>query len=136
MKRICVILLLVLLLPGLLLGAGAALPEYYGESYYAELPAMVEKLKTTQGPKIVLVGGSNVAFGVDSALMEDLLSQAGESYTVCNFGLYAAVGTCRKNTRTPGTGWCWPSSRPPRPFPPISGPRPSGNAPKAARNCF
>ena len=33
MKRICVILLLVLLLPGLLLGAGAALPEYYGESY-------------------------------------------------------------------------------------------------------
>lgn len=93
MKRICVILLLVLLLPGLLLGAGAALPEYYGESYYAELPAMVEKLKTTQGPKIVLVGGSNVAFGVDSALMEDLLSQAGESYTVCNFGLYAAVGT-------------------------------------------
>ena len=93
MKRICVILLLVLLLPGMLLGAGAALPEYYGESYYAELPAMVEKLKTTQGPKIVLVGGSNVAFGVDSALMEDLLSQAGESYTVCNFGLYAAVGT-------------------------------------------
>ena len=54
---------------------------------------MVEKLRTTQGPKIVLVGGSNVAFGVDSALMEDLLSQAGESYTVCNFGLYAAVGT-------------------------------------------
>ena len=34
-----------------------------------------------------------MAFGVDSALMEDLLSQAGESYTVCNFGLYAAVGT-------------------------------------------
>ena len=58
MKRICVILLLVLLLPGLLLGARAALPEYYGESYYAELPAMVEKLKTTQGPKIVLVGGA------------------------------------------------------------------------------
>ena len=47
MKRICVILLLVLLLPGLLLGAGAALPEYYGESYYAELPAMVEKLIKT-----------------------------------------------------------------------------------------
>ena len=44
MKRICVILLLALLLPGMLLGAGAALPEYYGESYYAELPAMVEKL--------------------------------------------------------------------------------------------
>ena len=30
MKRICVILLLVLLLPGMLLGAGAALPDYYG----------------------------------------------------------------------------------------------------------
>lgn len=51
MKRICVILLLVLLLPGMLLGAGAALPDYYGESYYAELPAMVEKLRTTQGRK-------------------------------------------------------------------------------------
>ena len=93
MKRIVVILLIVAMVPMGLLGVGAALPEYYGESYYAELPQMYEKLKTADGPKIVIVGGSNVAFGVDSELLEQLLAQRGYDYTVCNFGLYAAVGT-------------------------------------------
>ncbi len=87
------ILLLVLLLPGLLLGAGAALQEYYGESYYAELPAMVEKLKTTQGPKIVLVGGQQRGLRRGQRPDGGPALPGGESYTVCNFGLYAAVGT-------------------------------------------
>ena len=93
MKRVIVILLIVAMLPAGLLSIGAALPEYYGGSYYAELPEMVEKLKTTDTPKIVIVGGSSVAFGVDSELMERLLEQCGYEYEVCNFGLYAAVGT-------------------------------------------
>lgn len=93
MKRVLICLLLVAMLPLGLLGVGAALPEYYGGSYYAELPGMAEKLKTTDGPKVVIVGGSSVAFGVDSELMEQVLGQCGYEYTVCNFGLYAAVGT-------------------------------------------
>lgn len=92
-KTILFILALILLLPAILLGYGASLPEYYGDTYYAELPALYQKLKDTQGRKIVIVGGSNVAFGVDSAQLEATLRECGFDYTVCNFGLYAAVGT-------------------------------------------
>ena len=92
-KTILFILILILLLPAILLGYGASLPEYYGDTYYAELPALYQKLKETQGQKIVIVGGSNVAFGVDSAQMEATLRECGFDYIVCNFGLYAAVGT-------------------------------------------
>lgn len=92
-KKIIAILLLIAMLPAMLLYVGVSLPEYYDESYYAELSEMYEKLKTTEGRKIVIVGGSNIAFGVDSELLEELLVQCGYEYTVCNFGLYAAVGT-------------------------------------------
>ena len=92
-KRLLLILILVLVLPSMLLAYSMSLPEYYGESYYAELPELYEKLKTTEGKKIVIVGGSNIAFGVNSAQMEFTLGNQGYDYTVCNFGLYAAVGT-------------------------------------------
>lgn len=92
-KKIIAVLLLAALLPLALLLTGALLPEYYGESYYAELSAMYEKLKSAEGKKIVIVGGSNVAFGVDSVQLEQTLRGCGYDYTVCNFGLYAAVGT-------------------------------------------
>lgn len=93
MKKAITILLLVLLLPASLLAAGAALPEYYGESYYAELPELYHRLETAEGRKLVLVGGSNIAFGVDTAQLEQTLDEFGYDYTVCPFGLYAAVGT-------------------------------------------
>lgn len=93
LKRVVCILFLAAILPVSLLIVGASLPEYYGESYYAELPEMYRRLKKTQGEKIVLVGGSNIAFGVDTGLLEELLRQCGYDYTVCSFGLYGAVGT-------------------------------------------
>ena len=94
MKRILLfILALILLIPTILLCYGMSLPEYYGESYYAQLPELYEKLKNTEGNKVIIVGGSNVAFGVNSAQMEAILREYGFDYTVCNFGLYAAVGT-------------------------------------------
>lgn len=93
MKKAITILLLVLLLPVSLLAAGAAMPDYYGESYYAELPELYRRLKTTEGKKLVVVGGSNIAFGVDAAQLEQTLDEFGYDYTVCPFGLYAAVGT-------------------------------------------
>ena len=92
-KTIVFILVLILLLPASLLAYGMSLPEYYGETYYAQLSELYTKLKETEGKKIVIVGGSNVAFGVDSAQMEYTLANCGLDYTVCNFGLYAAVGT-------------------------------------------
>lgn len=92
-KTISFILFLILLLPTILLCCGTSLPEYYYESYYAQLSELYQKLKNTEGKKLVIVGGSNVAFGVDSAQMEATLRECGFDYTVCNFGLYAAVGT-------------------------------------------
>ena len=91
-KTTVLALLLLALLPAAVLTAGAALPDYYRDSYYAELSLMYRRLRDTEGPKLVVVGGSNVAFGLDSALLEELLAEKGFDYTVCPFGLYAAVG--------------------------------------------
>lgn len=92
-KKAAGFLLPLFLLPGVLLGAGASLPSLYQESYYAELSAMTERLDQAEGKKLILVGGSNLAFGVDGTLLEELLREQGHDYTVCPLGLYAAVGT-------------------------------------------
>lgn len=91
--KLLVALLLILAIPVSLLTAGALLPDFYGDTYYAVLSRMHERLEETEEPKIIVVGGSNVAFGLDGALLEELLAQQGYDYTVCPFGLYAAVGT-------------------------------------------
>ena len=91
--QILIALLLILLLPSSLLAAGRSLPSYYTESYYAELMPMIRRLKETEGRKLVVLGNSDVAFGLNGALLEQLLEEKGYSYTVCPFGLYAAVGT-------------------------------------------
>lgn len=90
--RIVSFLLLICLLPALLLAVSASLPRVYGESYYAELAPMTERLYQAQGKKLVVVGGSNVAFGLDVELLEQILLDKGYDYTVCPYGLYAAVG--------------------------------------------
>jgi len=85
-------LVLLAILPLSLVCSGLSLPSYYAESYYAQLGSMYHRLTDAEGPKVVVVGGSSVAFGLDTALMERLLAQKGFHYTVCSFGLYAAVG--------------------------------------------
>jgi len=44
-------------------------------------------IRTTPSPKIILVGGSNLAFGIDSRLLQDSLH-----VNVVNMGLYAKLG--------------------------------------------
>ena len=54
------------------------------------LAAVLEKdrlIRTTPSPKIILVGGSNLAFGIDSRMMRDSLN-----VNVVNMGLYAKLG--------------------------------------------
>ncbi len=54
------------------------------------LAAVLEKdrlIRTTPSPKIILVGGSNLAFGIDSRMMQDSLG-----VPVVNMGLYAKLG--------------------------------------------
>lgn len=91
--QILAALLLVFLLPSSLLAAGLSLPSYYNESYYAELVPMTRRLKEAEGRKLIITGNSDVAFGLNGALLEQLLAEKGYDYTVCPFGLYAAVGT-------------------------------------------
>lgn len=92
LRNLVIALLLLAILPAGVLGIGATLPTCYGESYYAQLPALYRRLTGAEGKRLILLGGSSVAFGVDTTLLEELLAQYGYQYTVCPFGLYAAVG--------------------------------------------
>ena len=91
--RVIAFLVLLLLVPVLLLLTGAGLPSLYGETYYGELAPLTERLYAAEGKKLVLIGGSNIAFGVDTELLEELLAEKGYEYTVCPYGLYAALGS-------------------------------------------
>ncbi len=77
-------ILSVLLLPA----AAVLLPPAYSNTFVGALDEKVERLASVEGAKVVVIGGSSVAFGLDSALMEEHLGMP-----VVNFGLYAAVGT-------------------------------------------
>lgn len=85
-------LLLILLLPLSLLAVDRLLPAYYAESYYAELSPMLQRIQRSEGKRLIVLGNSDVAFGLDGAMLESLLEDQGLRYTVCPFGLYAAVG--------------------------------------------
>lgn len=84
--------LLLLLMPALLCAAALSLPQIYQDSYYAELSPMTRRLYQAEGKRLILIGGSNVAFGIDAPMLEQLLRDKGFEYTVCPYGLYAAVG--------------------------------------------
>lgn len=49
----------------------------------------MSRLEETDGKRIIVIGGSSVAFGQDSELMESYL----DGYSVVNFGLYGDLGT-------------------------------------------
>lgn len=86
---IVVTLIFLISIPVSIVCVGFCLPAQYGKTYYAVLPKMFNKLKETSGKKIVVVGNSAVAFGLDPKLAESEL----DGYTVCPFGLYGAIGT-------------------------------------------
>ena len=89
---ICALILL-LIVPSVLIIKELTLPSVYSESYYAELSPMTKRLYETRTRKLIIIGGSSVAFGIDGDLLEGLLSEGGVDVTVCPYGLYAAVGT-------------------------------------------
>lgn len=84
---ICI--LLCVLIPALaVVSAAFIIPVQFDRTFLGELKDKVERLYSTDEPKIVVIGGSSVPFGVDSALMEEMLGMP-----VVNFGLYATLGT-------------------------------------------
>ena len=83
------IMLLVFFIPMITVGIVVfALPPVYDNTFIGELGEKYDRLNSIDEPKIVIVGGSSVAFGIDSELMEEKLGMK-----VVNFGLYANLGT-------------------------------------------
>lgn len=64
------------------------LPPVYADTFVGELGEKYDRLCSIDEPKIVVIGGSSVAFGLDSAMVEEHLGMP-----VVNFGLYANLGT-------------------------------------------
>ncbi len=82
-------LIIFLLMPSVFVGIGFFLPAQYGSTYYAVLPRMFQKLKATEGKKLVVIGNSALAFALEPQLIESEI----DGYSVCPFGLYGAIGT-------------------------------------------
>ena len=89
-KGIIIITILALLaVPITLCAWGFLLPAVYSETFMGELPEKVRLLDEAEGSRIIILGGSAAAFGVDS---DYLGSELGE-YKAVNFGMYAGLGT-------------------------------------------
>ena len=91
MKKIIASMLGIFIAVPLLLAVwGFALPAQYSSTFLGELPAKRALLAAESNkPRLILVGGSAAAFGVDSTLLAKELPD----YHPVNFGLYAALGT-------------------------------------------
>ena len=91
MKKLFTSMLCVFIaIPLLLTVWGFALPAQYSNTFVGELPPKRALLAAeSDKPRLILVGGSAAAFGVDSALLARELPD----YQPVNFGLYAALGT-------------------------------------------
>ncbi|MBQ8509796.1 MAG: hypothetical protein IJ493_07815 [Clostridia bacterium] len=92
MKRIAILFLIGALLLIAPLTAVAAVTvnaePQYEDTFLGELADKHERLASVEGPRIVLIGGSSLAFGLDSALLEEYTG-----LPVVNYGLYATIGT-------------------------------------------
>ena len=79
------------ILGAIVLLTGAVIGQYdTNASSDNYLAAVLEKdriIRNTPSPKIILVGGSNLAFGIDSKVIQDSLG-----LNVVNMGLYAKLG--------------------------------------------
>lgn len=89
MKRKLIIFTAAVLIP-LLFGTAVTffVPPQYGSTFLGELSEKYETLRGSREGKLVLIGGSSVAFGVDSELIERYIGRR-----TVNFGLYATLGT-------------------------------------------
>lgn len=87
--RILACLALLLAAPVTLCLLAFGIPAQYTETFLGELPHKADALAEAGGKRIVVIGGSGVAFGQCSDLLEKEL----DGYTVVNFGMYAGLGS-------------------------------------------
>jgi hypothetical protein len=81
----CALLAASIVVSGLLISRYDTRPS--DDNYLAAILEKDHLIRTTPSPKMILVGGSNLAFGIDSRMMEDSLG-----LKVVNMGLYAKLG--------------------------------------------
>ena len=70
------------------IGIAVWAPPVYGQTFLGELAPKFDRLNAVEEPKVIVVGGSSVAFGLDSELLSENIGMP-----VVNFGLYATLGT-------------------------------------------
>jgi hypothetical protein len=80
-----VLLSLAVILTGVLIGQYDARAQ--DDNYLAAVLEKDRIIRNAASPKVVLVGGSNLAFGIDSKMLQDSLGRP-----VVNMGLYAKLG--------------------------------------------
>lgn len=85
---ICSLVAAVLLIPIVLVAFAFGAPPQYDMSFYGGMKIKYDRLRNVKGNKIVVIGGSSVAFGLRSDIMERELNMP-----TVNFGLYANLGT-------------------------------------------
>lgn len=76
-------------LPLLLCLFGFVLPAQYDDTFLGEMKYKLQRLASTPGKRIVVIGGSSVPFSLKSELIEAHLPD----YQVVDFGMYADMGT-------------------------------------------
>lgn len=86
--KLIALILAVLIPVGAVVGIALFCSPVYGQTFLGALAPKFERLKEIEEPKIIVIGGSNVAFGLNSALLAETVGMP-----VVNFGLYATLGT-------------------------------------------
>ena len=87
----CVLAVVLALIAGIVFVAVTVLvlPPQFDDLYFGELTDKYTRLRSFDNEnKIVVIGGSNVAFGLSSPMMEE-----NTGYPTVNFGLYGPLGT-------------------------------------------
>lgn len=87
MKRFIVRILIFVVLLAIYLAWQVITIDIHPSNYMQGYRLKCELLENTESPRIIFVGGSNLAFGLDSKRIEDSLK-----INVVNYGLHAGIG--------------------------------------------
>ncbi len=85
-RDLIVVCLCVIVAMGAIVGAIQSLPPQFSDTYDASAIDKYALLKSTKSPKIVMIAGSNFAFGLDSAKIEEAFGMP-----VVNMGLHSGI---------------------------------------------
>ena len=86
-KTLSLFIKLAVLFSALIVFSVVVIGPQYQESYQAALKDKVDRIMSIDEPKIVLIGNSNLAFGMQSQLIEEEFGMP-----VVNLGLHGSTG--------------------------------------------